>query len=657
MAKKSLIMLIISMTIIVGFICNSAQAVNDEEIKRIIDNAPGKEEFPEASLIYLKTDNNITISPEGEATKEVFMLIKILQDRARDWESDRKISFDGKKEKVTLLSTRTHLPDGTILEPDEDGITEMSEMEAANAPFYSNARLKIVSYPGVTPGATLELHYRIDAVESEEDAEKQDEEIKYFQGQYLFQKDEPVMNVSFTVNLPEEQPFYYRMLNSDKKPAIEKDNGMTSYSWSFSNLEQILRDNDTVPDSMISPRLLYSSVDDWDIAAEWLKNKFLTKIKVTDEVKELAEEIAGDKETLEEKIKAVTFYIIRDVRNINLKLGKVGYEPTEPDRIIANKYGDIRDKTLLYLCLLKAVGVPAEPVFTTTEDDPFIDIPVIDQFDTIMICVKPHADAAWRWIYPGSENNRYGTFPNRMSRRRALMISDQGYSLTHTPFLDAEFNHSKIKLDLTLDETGKAEGKLTAEFRGMADSYCRMFLRRNKDSQMKNMFVRWANHIKKGSRLIEYEFSDFNDLNSDAKLMMAFSNDNMAFVQDDVIMMDIMSIPFWFIYAGTWMPSKESIDLPVISSHETSYVFTVNVSWTGPMSVGYAPQDFIITTKPFRAEIDSVIEDDKLIINRSFSYHRAIIQPDEFTELFEKANELNEEKNSLIIWEKDSGEI
>jgi hypothetical protein len=60
---------------------------SDAQVRDIISSAPGTEEFPEASLLYLKLLERVTLSTDGQTVKEGLALIKILQDRARDREN------------------------------------------------------------------------------------------------------------------------------------------------------------------------------------------------------------------------------------------------------------------------------------------------------------------------------------------------------------------------------------------------------------------------------------------------------------------------------------------------------------------------------------------------------------------------------------------
>jgi transglutaminase-like putative cysteine protease len=622
---------------------------SDAQVRDIISSAPGTEEFPEASLLYLKLLERVTLSTDGQTVKEGLALIKILQDRARDRESDRKIPFDGEKQRVVLVATRTHLPDGSVREPEPDGIMEVSEMEAARAPFYSNARLKVVSFPGVEPGAVIELRYRIEPIETDEE-DGDDEEPSYFQGEVLFQKTEPVLDTAYEIVVPQDSALFYTMVNDTTHPDIQVADGLRTYTWRFQGLEQILRDRDSVPVSMVSPRLLYSSKDEWDVVADWFRSVYLDHVEVTEGVQDLVRSLTSGARTPDEGVKALVLYVLQDVRNVPLELGKVGFSPSEVDRIIANKYGDVRDKTLLLLCLLQATGVEAEVAFFNSMYDPFVDFPAIKQFDALAVRAR-RGDGTWMWLNADSEDTEYGTLPYEMSRRRAFVVGEDDYALTHAPNQGAEANSSRLSLNIVVDESGNATGELVGEFNGMADTYYRSFTKHQREQQTKNTLIEWANQIKKGAKLIDYEVSDPVDLTSDSRVRMSFSCDDFTFVQGDVMLLELPGIPVWYVYPGTWHPSNDKIHVPALSRNEATVEYTYSIAWSGPMEVGYLPEAMEISAGPVAKRLQSERSRNSLTITKLHTYHRGVVEVEEYPEVFDMLKEFGDPKNSLIIWE------
>ena len=104
---------------------------------------------------------------------------------------------------------------------------------------------------------------------------------------------------------------------------------------------------------------------------------------------------------------ALYAFVAHDVRSIELPLGMAGYQPHAPDVVLANRYGDARDKVGLLLALAAAEGIAGTPVFVRTRHvrvEP--NVPTLAQFDHII--GKLAIAGKDTWFDPSNGEGRYG---------------------------------------------------------------------------------------------------------------------------------------------------------------------------------------------------------------------------------------------------------
>ena len=225
--------------------------------------------YPQAGAVVLLEDIRVTLDAQGRRTVEHHMLLKILQDRALRELSDQKVPFRGDTDRCEVLTALTHLPDGSTRRPEPEGLMEVSDPEAASAPFYSNARLKVVSFPAVQIGAVLELKYRITPR-----ADAPADSLEPFTGELLLGGGEPILDQSLVLTVPAGITLKYQTFNGAPAPQTSPVGGNVQYAWTLRDVPQLLPEPGMVPVAQLVPRVAWSAVPDREQLGRWLYQRF-----------------------------------------------------------------------------------------------------------------------------------------------------------------------------------------------------------------------------------------------------------------------------------------------------------------------------------------------------------------------------------------------
>ncbi|MGR3980474.1 DUF3857 domain-containing transglutaminase family protein [Pseudoalteromonas sp. 1181_04] len=173
-------------------------------------------------------------------------------------------------------------------------------------------------------------------------------------------------------------------------------------------------------------QVFFSELKSWQEVANWAAPLYQSAIEVTDPVTLIADEIAMHNPQASDRIAAALKFSQDEVRYLGLEMGTNSHQPTSASETLALRYGDCKDKTVLLISLLKAMGIKAYPALVNTDEGKrLIELPASAQiFDHVIVTLE-HAGQRY-WLDP-TINYQTGTLAH-------LAQPNYGYALIVKPF-------------------------------------------------------------------------------------------------------------------------------------------------------------------------------------------------------------------------------
>jgi len=491
----------------------------DEATKALIQKSPDLKAYPQASAIYLLTDENITLQPDNHLVTDFHYCIKILNDRGKEKFGEVSIPYDSTYEKLELTYARTIKPDGTVVTVGDKNIRDVSLY--LNFPMYSNARVKIVSMPEVAVGSVIEYKGRI--VTSELPC-KED-----FNTHYWLAVDEPILSEKCVVRVPKNKMLKYKIMNSaynvhgyDMVPKITEDKNDKIYSLSFDNVPQIIPEPGMPPVARINPYVLFSTFKNWQDIFDWWQKFYNDKLAADPDMKSKVALLIKGKKTREEKIRAIYNFCVQDIRYVAVEYGQAGYEPHKAAEIFKNKYGDCKDKAILLISMLSAAGIEAYPVLISTADSYSID----EDMPGLMF---NHAIAATKlgnrliFMDATASTASFGDIPSGDEDQRVLVFYKDHYELIKTPQSAPEHNKvvTRMKIKVSKDESVDVWRRVDAS--GHFEQGQRYWLKFTMPILIEETLKQRAMAIAENAVLKKYEVKNVDDLDKPVSLEYTFT--------------------------------------------------------------------------------------------------------------------------------------
>ncbi len=203
----------------------------------------------------------------------------------------------------------------------------------------------------------------------------------------------------------------------------------------------------------------------WDDVGRWYGQIVSSVPRGGPAISAAAEAVAGDLETPRQRLEALAGFVQQKVRFIAVLIGSGNYIPSTPAAVLERHWGDCKDKTLLLVEMLNAVGVEAYPALVTLGQYRRVDplFPSHGQFthaiaaipdDEGYVFVDPtqHAGGG-RWLHP------------QVQDQHALVVRPGGAELVRTP-LAPELEVRRLTADLEVTAIGDARGQARLEIHG-----------------------------------------------------------------------------------------------------------------------------------------------------------------------------------------------
>lgn len=218
----------------------------------------------------------------------------------------------------------------------------------------------------------------------------------------------------------ENEPFF-RANNSALKPVVQQFSGAKEYIYQVDSTEP-LQTNSQTPD-WYNPygRVEISDVAQWGDVVVWAQALYDSAIETTDAIDLVVADIQRKHSNKEDQIAAALDVVQSQVRYLGIETGVNSHKPSKAGDTWQRRYGDCKDKAVLFISLLKKMGITAHPALVDTEEKQEIihRLPAATAFNHVI--TKVELDGKSYWLDP-TRQHQQSTLAN-------IYQPDYGYAL------------------------------------------------------------------------------------------------------------------------------------------------------------------------------------------------------------------------------------
>jgi hypothetical protein len=294
---------------------------------------------------------DVELAADGTATATTHMELQINNAAAIDDIAQMSLTYDNTLDQFTILDAYTLKADGRHLAVDPAAIMTQHVPSSQGNIMFDDQREKVIIFPDVDVGDTVV--YATKTI-------SKPLLPGYYDFAMAFDPADQEDDVSISFHVPKGMKLF---TEAHGVALTRSDDGVWShYAWQYQNRQPLLKSNYGVAALDRWPRLFVATEPSYRHFATQYAGLIAATPAVTADVQKLADELTAGITDRRQQAQRLYEWVSSHIRYVGLELGYGGIIPHAAAKILADRYGDCKDHSILYVSLLRAKGIAAEPV-------------------------------------------------------------------------------------------------------------------------------------------------------------------------------------------------------------------------------------------------------------------------------------------------------
>ncbi len=427
--------------------------------------------FANEALVFERSETTYRMHADGTGEREVHAWLRIQSEGAAKQFGVLSFAYASASESANIKLVRVHKADGTTVDTPASEAIEMSAAVTREAPLYSDLKELHLPVRSLSRGDTLE--YDVNTTIKTAEAPGQ------FWGADHFTAPGTLVVLAEVLTLEVPKDKYVQVWSPNHKPTLTEHDGLLAYSWNVAQLIPAPKTNDqsdggsksTPPkdpdedaDGRKLPSVAWTTFHNWAEVGDWYRGLAMERAQPNDALRARAAEITKDAKSPEDQVRAIYDFVSLRTRYIGIDFGVGRYQPHAAAEVLANQYGDCKDKDTLLEALLRGKGFQTAPALIGAGIIPVPEVPTPAVFNHVITTVNMPDGQIWLDSTP--EVAPYRFLSSTIRDEQALVVRAEGpATLERTPASAPYPFVNKFEAVGTLDSDGKLTSHMTATYR------------------------------------------------------------------------------------------------------------------------------------------------------------------------------------------------
>jgi hypothetical protein len=418
-----------------------------------------KSDYSQEAFVIERFVTRAVFQNDGTSRADVEAVVNVLSEAGVQQFAQLVFGYNSVNQKLEVVSVEVRKAGSSTFTP-ASAVRDLAPLASGGATAYTSYREKHVTVPGLRPGDTVK--YRISRTTTIPAAPNQ------FWFEHDFVKDATVLDEQLEISVPRNRAVKLKTQRG-ADPVISDEGDRRVYRWKTS---RVARETENAEQKKTAepgvPAVQITSFENWEEVGRWYAPLERDRATPDDSIRAKAEELTRGRGTDLEKVEALYDFVAAKIPTVILPFGLGNYSPHSAGEILANGYGDPKDKHTLLEALLEVEGIHAFPALIPSARDLDPDLPSPGQFNHMITVIPQGADGTdWLWLDTGMEVAPFRMLAVALRGKQALVIPigsadailpQDAARLVETPADPPSLQAQEIEI------TGKVspQGKLTA---------------------------------------------------------------------------------------------------------------------------------------------------------------------------------------------------
>jgi hypothetical protein len=609
---------------------------------------------PDANGVVLLDEVRLAVSGMSGYREHYRRVVKILRPEGRK-QAELEV-YVNQKEKIQSVHCWSIDRSGKEFELKEKDFMERGVFLEYD--LYNDLHVRTATCPGADPGTVVAFEYEV----------QRHEWVNEFE--WGFQEGIPVRESRVAVQLPAGWEYKTLWANGDPVEPSRSPDG--SWEWTLRDLPGITAEPMSPSTWSLSRRLglIYlpresgvSNAGSWEALGRWYTQLTADRRNPTREITQKAEQLVSGKTDFDGKVRALASFVQSDIRYVAIEIGIGGYQPHPAADIFRARYGDCKDKATLLSTMLHEAGIASNYVLIDTHRGNVVPALSSIRFDHAILAIEVPASAdvtSYRSMVTSKSGKRFlmfdptnpytplGDLYGDLQDTYALLVTDSGGELIHTPLAPPEANLLIRTGHFSLSADGVLSGEITESRSGDHAARERASLI-DAEKERTQYLERRLSRSLKGFSLEKFEIEQLDQPQQDLKIVLKLTDPGYAQIRGPLMLVRprVMGEK---AMALERKPRQLPIQFEDVSRETDTYEFNL-------------PQGYVVDDIPDPVKVDmgfanyqSKIEvsGNKLRYSREFVRREVLLKPDQTETLRKMQGIIGADENVAVVLKRVS---
>ncbi|UII24178.1 transglutaminase-like domain-containing protein [Fulvivirga ligni] len=379
---------------------------------------------------------------------------------------------------------------------------------------------------------------------------------------------------------------------------------------------------------------------------KWYHHLTLNLDNKPSELKQKVAEIIQDKQTDDEKIKAIYYWVQDNIKYIAFENGLAGFQPDPASKVFYNKYGDCKGMANLTKEMLKLAGYDARLTWIGTNKIPYTyDIPTL-AVDNHMVCTVFLNGK--KFILDSTEKyNPMGFNAERIQGKQVLIEDGDNYIIEKVDEQPIEDYLVENSWDYTVNENqlqGSGSVKVRGEYKKVLLNYINTVDKSDKDKFLKAV-------VSGDSEPDYFSISDYTGLDRKSPTLVNYDM-NLANQVSSFGAEMYLDIDFNDDYKGSLIEDDRKV--PYSFGSKKFSKTTAKLSIPDGYKVEYLPEPFQMANDYYSFTAKYEVQQGRILYTKEIKLFKTILPTDGFGQWNETIKDLTKFYDDQIILKREN---
>ena len=437
-------------------------------------------DYSEEAYVIESQHTAYRFEDDGRGRKEVTARIRVQTEAGVELLGQLVFGYSSANESVQIPYVRVLKAGGVVVTAPLSAVQDLTAPVAREAPVYTDFHQKHITVPGLRPGEILE--YQVVTTIDQPLAPNE------FWMEHRFFDSGVVLDDRLEVNIPRNRTVKVKV-GTGYEAKITDEGDRRIYRWATSHKQRDEEDTDKKKRRRVQPDppdVQMTTFASWEAIGRWYAALERDRRAPTPELSARAAELIKGRNTDMEKLQAIYDYVAKNFRYVSLSFGVGRYQPHSAAEVLANQYGDCKDKHTLLEGLLDSIGIHASSALINSSRKIDADLPSPSQFDHVISVVPIGKEMVW--LDTTTEIAPFRMLTYTLRKKKALVIPPNGVGqLMETPADAPVPNMQLVETSGKVSDLGKLTVHVRLAFSGDSEIPLRVAFRQVPNARWKEM--------------------------------------------------------------------------------------------------------------------------------------------------------------------------